>query len=79
MKSNLNDILYRKGNQDMGYKKIDFSNFNFEDKPITTEEALKNIKPLEIPQDVIDGNKEIVVSGIQEYSGSRVKVKVNYV
>lgn len=68
-----------KGGFVMAYKKINLSKFQFSENPISMNEALKDISPLKVPQDVIDGKRKMVISGAQKCEGNKVGIKINYV
>ena len=64
----------------MAYKKLNISKLTFDDEIISMEDALKNITPLDIPQDVIDNKQKMEVSNpILDYANKRVGVKIKYV
>ena len=48
----------------MAYARFDFSNCQFEDEVMTFEEALKDVKPMDIPEDVISGKRRMSLSNL---------------
>lgn len=47
--------------QRTGYKKLNLSALNYADKIITSEEALKNVAPLEWSEKVLSGEKKVII------------------
>lgn len=47
--------------QKNGYKKLDLSTLNYADKIITSDEALRNVTPLEWSEKVLSGEKKVVI------------------
>ncbi len=61
------------------YKKLDLSKLNFSDTPITTEEALSDVEPFEIPDSFISGGKQIKVhSAEKDYENRCVKLEISF-
>ena len=52
------------------YEKIDFSKLNFHEESLSSEEALKDVIPLQLDNEVIYGNKKITVVSAQKESDS---------
>lgn len=48
------------------HKRLDFSKINFSKKEITTEEALKDVSPIPWTNDVLKGNKKVIVKKTKE-------------
>lgn len=50
-------------------------------KTISTEEALKDIAPMEWPEEVLSGEKKVVVSNMDLVQGDKacVKLEISYV
>lgn len=45
------------------YKKLDMSKLKFrEHSIISTEEALKDVTPIDWPEDVLNGDKKVIIS-----------------
>ena len=44
-----------------GYRRLDLSKLKFNDSPISTEEALKDVEAFDIPQEVLNGKKKIYI------------------
>lgn len=70
MKSNKNDnIKVTKEADDMntvlderkGYHRLNMSKIKFSDEPISTEEALKDVIPINWSDDVLTGKKKVVL------------------
>ena len=43
-------------------RKLDFSKLNFSGRIISTEEALKDVEPFKLSEEVLKGNKKIIVT-----------------
>ena len=50
-------------NKKQQYKKLDMSKLKFsEHSIISTEEALKDVTPIDWPEDVLNGDKKVIIS-----------------
>ena len=64
----------------MAYSKFNFSDVQFSDEIMTTEEALKDVSPIEIPKEVLQGKKKMKVSRPEiDKENKKMGVKINYV
>lgn len=62
-----------------GYKRLDFSKLNFSDNVISREEALENITPFELENDVVLGQKKIKITKAEkDYENKCVKLEISY-
>ena len=43
-------------------RRLDFSKLNFSSRIISTEEALKDVEPFKLSEEVLKGNKKIIVT-----------------
>ena len=43
-------------------RRLDFSKLNFSGRIISTEEALKDVEPFNLEEEVLKGNKKIIVT-----------------
>ena len=43
-------------------RRLDFSKLNFSSRIISTEEALKDVEPFKLNEEVLKGNKKIIVT-----------------
>ena len=43
-------------------RRLDFSKLNFSGRIISTEEALKDVEPFKLSEEVLKGNKKIIVT-----------------
>lgn len=43
------------------YDKLDLSKLNFSDETISTEEALKDVCPIEWSPDILDGKRKAII------------------
>lgn len=56
------------------YRRLDFSKLNFSDNFITTKEALENVTPLKLSNNVILNRRQIVVTKAEkDYENKCVK------
>ena len=62
------------------YKKLDISKLNKRiNNIISMEEALKDVTPIDIPSDVIEGKRKMVISGAAPLDNNKIGVNINYV
>ena len=47
-------------------KRLDLSKLNFSGRIISTEEALKDVEPFKLSEEVLKGNKKIIVTGYKD-------------
>lgn len=52
----MDTVLERKG-----YKRIDFSKIAFDSEPMTTEDSLEDVIPINWSDDVLEGKKKAVI------------------
>ena len=58
-------------------KRIDFSKLNYHKEPLSMEDALKDIKPLKLNDDIINGDKKITINAVSKESNSKcVKLEI---
>ncbi len=50
--------------------KIDFSKLNYSDKPMTSVEALRDVVPLKLSRDVLEGKRQLTVTSASKERGS---------
>jgi hypothetical protein len=61
------------------YKKLDMSKLIFADGFISTEEALKDVTPIEWSDDVLSGKKKVTVTAAEkDYENKCVKLEMTY-
>lgn len=59
--------------------KIDFTKLSYHEKPLSMEEALKDIVPLDLPEDVLSGGKQLKVTGAKkDVNAHCVKLEISY-
>ncbi len=59
--------------------KVDFSKLSYHDEPLSMEEALKDVVPLNLPDEVINGEKKLTaISTERERSSNCVKLEMSY-
>ena len=59
------------------YRRLAFSKLNFSDEVITYDEALENVTPLELSNDVVFGRKKIKVAKAEkDYDNKCVKLEI---
>ena len=64
----------------MAYRKLDLSKVQFSDEIVSMDKALKNVPPIDIPEEVLQGKKKLKVSNPKiDKTNNRVGVKINYV
>lgn len=56
--------------------KIDFSKLNYCDEPLSMEEALKDVIPLKLDDDVINGDKKIKVVSVTFGENGYAKIQI---
>ena len=68
-----------KGDKNMcEYRKLNFSKLNFSDDVVSYEDALKNVTPLQIPKEVIDGKRKIQVTSAEKDCDNKcVKLEIS--
>lgn len=60
-------------------KRLDFSAINFSDEPFDVDNYINHLKPLDIPQEVLNGEKQIVLkNGVKDYKNKCVKLETSY-
>jgi hypothetical protein len=65
------------GDARTAYKRLDMSKLVFADNIIPMEEALKNVVPLKLPEDVLSGNKKITITNAEkDYKNKCVKLEI---
>lgn len=61
-----------------GYRKLNFSKLNFSDDTVSYEEALKNVTPLNISNEVILGKRKLQVTNAKKDCGNKcVKLEIS--
>ena len=45
-----------------GYRRLDISKLKFHDEPMSMEESLKDIIPIDWPEDVLSGRRNVIIS-----------------
>lgn len=61
------------------YCRLDFSKLNFSEKIISTEEALKDITPIQWPEKVLSGEKQVTITNAEkDYKNECVKLEIFY-
>jgi hypothetical protein len=61
------------------YKKLDMSSLVFADRIIPMEEALKDVTPINWPDNVLSGKKKVVVTNAEkDYENKCVKLEISY-
>lgn len=59
--------------------KVDFSKLSYYDEPLSMEEALKDVVPLNLPDGVINGEKKLTaISAEKERRSNCVKLEMSY-
>ena len=53
------------------YRRLDFSAIQFKNNPTPSEEALRDVEPMNWSQDVMSGKKKIVISKMHEGDDAR--------
>ena len=48
------------------YKRLNLSKLNFSSRSISTEEALRDVIPIQWSNDIISGKKEVIIKGIDK-------------
>lgn len=60
------------------YKRLDLTSVKFS-KIISTEEALKNVEPIELSEKVLNGNKKILATKAEKDVRNKcVKLEISY-
>ncbi len=58
--------------------KIDFSKLKYSDKPISSADALRDVVPIELSRDVLDGKRQLkVTSASKETGSSSVRLEIS--
>lgn len=61
------------------YRKLDLSKLNFAKTPVSFEDAVKDVTPFEIPEDVLNGKKELKITKTEkDYERRCVKLEISY-
>lgn len=59
------------------YRRLDFSKLNFSDDIISHEEALENVTPLKLSEDIISGQRKInITKAEKDYEKKCVKLEI---
>lgn len=59
------------------YRRLDFSKLNFSNNIISTEEALKDVTPIQWPEDVLNGVKKInITKAEKDYENKCVRLEI---
>lgn len=58
--------------------KIDFTKLNYHDTPLSMEAAIKDVKPLDLPEDIINGKKKIKRTSAKTNKNHCVKLEISY-
>ena len=60
-------------------KKVNFSELNYSEKPLSTKEALSDVTPIALSDEVTCGNKQIsVISAHRENQQTCVELEISY-
>ena len=61
-KNNTNDEEVQKMNKTtQEYKRLDFSKLNFNNTPLSTEESLRDISPINWTKEILSGKKKVTL------------------
>ena len=59
------------------YRRLDFSKLKFSEKTISTEEALKDITPIQWSEDVLSGKKKVTITKAEkDFENKCVKLEI---
>ena len=63
----------------MAYKRLDLSSLNFSETPISYNDAVNSVKPLVLPENVIEGKQEITIKSVTPMSDNKIGATLEYV
>ena len=55
-----------KKDQEVMMKKIDFDSLQYHDKTMSTAEALKDVTPIKLDDEIVNGEKKVIITKIEK-------------